>query len=262
MKVPSFHVDAFTGRLFSGNPAAVCLLEAWIPDPLLQKIAFEKGLSETAFIVPRQDGTCELRWFTPAREVDLCGHATLAAAHVLATHRGIPGPWRFHSQSGLLVVRDRDGLLVLDFPARPATPVEAPEALIRGLGRVPGEVLRARDFLAVFADEDEVRHLAPDVSLLASLDCLGVIATAPGRDCDFVSRFFAPAAGIPEDPVTGSAHCTLVPYWSRRLETDRMFFARQISRRGGELWCALRGDRVDIAGRAVTFSEGHIHLAV
>lgn len=260
MKVPFFHVDAFTDRLFAGNPAGVCLLEGWVSDPLLQKIAFENSLSETAFVVPRRDGACELRWFTPIREVDLCGHATLAAAHVLAVHREIPGPWCFHSQSGLLAVREHDSLLTLDFPARPAVPVEAPDALIRGLGRLPVEVLRARDFLAVFAHEEEVRQLSPDFPLLASLDCLGIIATAPGRDCDFVSRFFAPAAGIPEDPVTGSAHCTLVPYWSRRLEADRVLFARQISPRGGELWGELRGDRVEITGRAVTFSEGIIHL--
>jgi predicted PhzF superfamily epimerase YddE/YHI9 len=259
MKIRCFHVDAFAGETFRGNPAAVCLLDAWLADATLQNIAAENNLSETAFIVPH-GGEFDLRWFTPTTEVDLCGHATLAAAAVLFTERNFAGDTiRFHSRSGLLLVSRAGEVFTLDFPARPPEACEPPEALLCGLGRRPAHVFKSRDYLAVFATEAEVRALAPDFVALKTLDCLGVIATAPGGDSDFVSRFFAPAAGIDEDPVTGSAHCTLVPYWSQRLGKTTLF-ARQVSRRGGELFCRLAGDRVHIGGKAVLYLRGEIVL--
>jgi predicted PhzF superfamily epimerase YddE/YHI9 len=259
MSTPYYQVDAFTGSLFSGNPAGVCLLADWLPDAVLQSIAAENNLAETAFAVQR--GTFfDLRWFTPAIEVDLCGHATLACGHVLFRHLGYRGPVvRFQTRSGELTVsRDQD-LLTLDFPAWPAAPCAAPAELLGGLGAAPSAVARARDYLAVFDTEREVRELRPDMAALLRLDCLGIIATAIGESCDFVSRFFAPRAGVPEDPVTGSAHCTLVPYWARRLGRDKLH-ARQLSARGGELFCEQRGERVGIAGRAVTYSSGFLHV--
>jgi PhzF family phenazine biosynthesis protein len=255
-----FHVDAFTGRLFAGNPAGVCLLTRWLPDATLLAIAAENNLAETAFVV-RSGPSCELRWFTPKLEVDLCGHATLAAAHVLFHHDGWSEPAIGFAtrQAGALTVRRQDARLVLDFPSRPASPCPPPPELVQALGREPAHVARARDYLAVFEHEDDVLALTPDLAMLRRLDALGVIVTAPGRDCDFVSRFFAPAAGIDEDPVTGSAHCTLIPYWSARLGR-RSLHARQRSARGGELFCTDRGERVDIAGHAVTYSAGTIHV--
>ena len=203
----------------------------------VKSIAAENNLSETAFTVPRGEDF-DLRWFTPTIEVDLCGHATLAAAFVLATERGVrANPFRFHSRSGVLSVSvEGNGVLTLDFPARAAVAMPAPEALLRGLGARPAEVLKARDYLGVFASEAEVRALQPDFAALKTLDGLGIIATAAGSDCDFVSRFFAPGAGIDEDPATGSSHCTLIPYWARRLGKTKLF-ARQVSARGGELFC-------------------------
>jgi PhzF family phenazine biosynthesis protein len=262
MRVPYWHVDAFSRGLFGGNPAGVCLLESWPHDERMQEIAAENNLSETAFVVRRGE-RCDLRWFTPTVEVDLCGHATLAAAHVLFAHAG----WRggsieFRSQSGRLLVERKEGLLVLDFPSRPPQPREAPDILLRGLGAAPAEVYGARDYLVVYATEREVRGLAPDMGLLARIDLMGVIATAPAEDpaaADFVSRFFAPGSGIPEDPVTGSSHCTLVPYWSKRLGRKSLH-ARQVSARGGELFCEDAGERVKIGGRAVTYLAGEIEL--
>jgi PhzF family phenazine biosynthesis protein len=258
--IPYFQVDAFTKRTFSGNPAGVCLLTEWLPDELMQSIAAEHNLAETAFMV-RRAAAYDLRWFTPSVEVDLCGHATLAAAHVLFNHFGLLGSSvRFQSRSGPLgVERDESGRLTLDFPAWPAKPCEAPAALLKGLGATPTFVAKNRDFLAVFDSVDDVRRLRPDMRSLESLDALGVIATAPGTDCDFVSRFFAPSAGVPEDPVTGSAHCTLTHYWADRLKKPRLT-ARQISQRGGELECELKSDRVAISGRAVTYLTGFIQL--
>jgi PhzF family phenazine biosynthesis protein len=260
MKIPCYHIDAFTSAMFGGNPAAVCPLAAWLPDALLQNIAAENSLSETAFLVPRGDDY-ELRWFTPTIEIDLCGHATLAAAFVLNTELGArTNPIRFHSRSGLLTVScEADGVLTLDFPARPGTSSDPHEALVRGLVACPDEVLKARDYLAVFASEAEVRALKPDFAALKTLDCLGIIATAPGDDCDFVSRFFAPSAGVDEDPATGSSHCTLIPYWAQRLEITKLL-ARQISSRGGEFFCELAGDRVHIGGKAVLYLRGEIEI--
>ncbi len=259
--IPIYQVDAFTAELFRGNPAAVCPLEEWLPDAVLQRIAAENNLSETAFFVPR-NSEYDIRWFSPVTEVDLCGHATLAAAFVLHMLQPERTRFRFQSKCGHLdVFRESDGLLTLDFPAQPAAPVDPPAALEAGLRSRPEEVWAARrDYLTVFPDESAVAALNPDFARLADLDRLGVIATAPGDEADFVSRFFAPSVGVPEDPVTGSAHCTLVPYWARRLGKARLH-ARQISSRGGELHCEEDGDRVKISGRAVLYLEGTIRTS-
>jgi predicted PhzF superfamily epimerase YddE/YHI9 len=259
MSIPYYQVDAFTSTLFAGNPAGVCLLAAWLPDDVLQAIAAENNLAETAFVVQRETGF-ELRWFTPTLEMDLCGHATLAPAHVIFRHLDYhEAVVRFQTRAGELTVTRTDDLLMLDFPARPAVACATPAALREGLGRAPTITAKARDYLAVFDSEREVRELCPDLVALSQLDCVGIIATAPGEDCDFVSRFFAPRAGVPEDPVTGSAHCTLIPYWAERLGRPRLR-AWQVSRRGGELFCEHRGERVGIAGRAVTYSSGILHI--
>ena len=259
MNIPIYQVDAFTNRLFGGNPAAVVLLDDWLPDAVLQAIAAENNLAETAFVIPRPD-VVPLRWFTPAVEVDLCGHATLAAAHVLFRHR-TPSAERlcFDTRSGKLVVTRIGETLSMDFPSRPGRPVMIGDDLVAALGARPREVHLARDLLAVFDTEAEVRAIRPDFAAMAALDAFAVIVSAPGDECDFVSRFFAPAAGIPEDPVTGSAHCTLIPYWAERLGKTELA-ARQISARGGELACRLNGDRVLIAGRAVEYLRGEISV--
>jgi PhzF family phenazine biosynthesis protein len=260
MKLRLFQVDAFAGRVFAGNPAAVVPLERWLDDRTLQSIATENNHSETAFLVGEK-GYFNIRWMTPTDEVDLCGHATLAAAWVVFNEieRG-RAEVHFRSKSGPLRVTADGERLALDFPSRPPGPADAStDALAGALGARPRAVLASRDYLAVFGSEDEVRGLKPDMARVAALDRMAVIATAPGRDCDFVSRFFAPAVGIPEDPVTGSAHCTLVPYWSKRLGKTTLF-ARQVSSRGGELWCRERGERVEIAGRCVKYLEGTIDL--
>ena len=258
MRIPIHHVDAFTDRLFGGNPAAVCRLDGWLPDAVLQAIAAENNLSETAFVVATGDGHA-IRWFTPATEVDLCGHATLAAAHVLFALDPARAELRFSSPSGPLAVRRHGDLLELDFPARPPRPVPPEPELAAALGAVPLELHASRDRLALYESAAAVRALMPDFARLAALDLFGVIATAPGEGCDFVSRYFAPREGVPEDPVTGSAHCTLAPFWAARLGKTSLH-ARQISRRGGELRCTLAGDRVRIAGRAVTYLEGEIEI--
>jgi predicted PhzF superfamily epimerase YddE/YHI9 len=258
MNIPYYHVDAFTGRLFSGNPAGVCLLGGWLPDAAMQSIGAENNLAETAFVV-RRESTFDLRWFTPTIEVDLCGHATLASAHVIFQHLGYrPSAIRFQTRSGELTVTRNEDLLVLDFPSRPAAACAAPPELIEGLGAPPRFTAKARDYLAVFDSEETVRNLKPDMALLGRLDALGIIVTAPGEPGDFVSRFFAPSVGIPEDPVTGAAHCTLIPYWAERLKRDKLR-AIQLSARRGELFCENRGERVYIAGRAVTYLSGFIH---
>lgn len=260
MRIPIYQVDAFTGELFRGNPAAICPLDRWLPDDLLQSIAAENNLSETAYYIPDRDGY-QLRWFTPGVEVDLCGHATLASAHVIFSIRRESSDPRisFFTKSGRLVV-ERDGdLYELDFPSRPPTPCPDDPALFEALGATPASLLGARDYLCVFDSEEQVRALQPDMQELARVDRFAVIVTAPGRDCDFVSRFFAPAKGVPEDPVTGSAHCTLVPYWSKRLNKTKLL-ARQVSKRGGELFCENQDTRVRMAGRAVKFLEGHIEI--
>jgi PhzF family phenazine biosynthesis protein len=258
--IPIYQVDAFTLGPFSGNPAAVCPLDDWLDDATLQSIAAENNLSETAFIVPNDSGY-HLRWFTPAIEVDLCGHATLAAAYVVLNHLQ-PGldSIAFETMSGTLTVsRDRDRLS-MDFPARAPTPADLLQSLTDALGAAPSEVHLSRDVLAVFDDEATVRRLVPDQGkLLALEEGLGVIASARGDDVDFVSRFFVPKAGIAEDPVTGSAHCTLVPFWAERLGKSKLV-AHQVSARGGELHCEHRGDRVIISGHCHLFLTGTIHL--
>ncbi len=259
MQIPIYQVDAFTQKVFHGNPAAVCPLTRWLDDEILQAVAAENNLSETAFFVGGR-GRYELRWFTPGLEVDLCGHATLASAHVLFT---VLEPdlqdVLFSTRSGDLTVRREGALGFMDFPCRPGEPRPASRDLVEGLGIEPEAVLLARDTMAVLRTEDDVRRLAPRMDALARVESLGIIATAPGREADFVSRFFAPRAGVPEDPVTGSAHCTLVPYWADRLGRSTLR-ALQVSERGGELFCEQRGDRVIIAGHAVTCLEGTMTL--
>lgn len=260
MRIPIFQLDAFTSRVFSGNPAAVCPLSRWLDDATMLAIAAENALSETAFVVRDADGWA-IRWFTPAVEVDLCGHATLAAGHVVLS-RLEPGRSEVHfrSASGVLSVR-RDGeRLALDFPSSPAAPIDAPPALLRALrGAAPRACLASRDVVAVLESEEEVASLSPDLAAVRELDAQGLIVTAPGRTCDFVSRYFAPRVGIDEDPVTGSAHCTLAPLWASRLGKT-VFDARQVSRRGGELHVELRGDRVIIAGRVAPYLEGELDI--
>ncbi len=259
MKIRQFQVDAFATRVFAGNPAAVCPLEAWLDDETLQAIAQENNLSETAFFVPAGEGF-HLRWFTPVAEVDLCGHATLASAHVIFEHLGYRGRMiEFQTRSGTLKVEREGGLLAMDFPALPPQPCAPPAALVEGLGRQPVEVLAASDYLVLFESEAVVRSLSPDFGKLAGLDLRGVCVTAPGETADFVSRFFAPALGVPEDPVTGSAHCELAPYWSSKLGKSTLM-AKQVSKSGGEIECRVRGDRVVLLGSAVTFMEGEICL--
>jgi predicted PhzF superfamily epimerase YddE/YHI9 len=244
MKLALYQVDAFTSRLFRGNPAAVVPMNQWLPDELLQAIAAENNLAETAFVIP-QTNVCPLRWFTPTLEMDLCGHATLAAAFVLLREY-FPSREQvtFATRSGeLIVARAGGGLLMMEFPARPGKPVQVSADLVSALGARPRQV----------------RAIRPNFERIAALDAFAVIVAAPGEDADFVSRFFAPKAGVPEDAVTGSAHCTLIPFWAARLG-KRNLLARQLSRRGGELRCELRGERVAIGGEAVEYLRGEIAL--
>ena len=259
MDIRFYQIDAFADRVFGGNPAGVCFLNAWPEDRLLQSIASENNLSETAFLV-RAGDLYELRWFTPRVEVDLCGHATLASAFaIFDTEKPEIRRVDFRTKSGPLSVEREEDLLMMDFPARPPEPCAPPSDLARILGLPPVRVMRARDLLAVYEEEDEVRKLTPDYARIASLDYLGVIVTAPGKRSDFVSRFFAPRVGVPEDPVTGSAHCTLIPYWSGRLGKKQLH-ALQLSERGGELFCFDKGERVAIGGRAVTYLSGILRV--
>lgn len=259
MKIKQYQVDAFVTRVFEGNPAAVCPLDNWLDDGLLQAIAEENNLSETAFFVPSAEGF-ELRWFTPVKEVDLCGHATLATAHVIFEILGYAGSSiTFETRSGDLFVKKQGRLLQMDFPARRPSFREISETLVQGLGVRPIEVLAADDYLAVFDTEAAVRAITPNHALLNQLDLRGVIVTAPGSDVDFVSRFFAPKFGVPEDPVTGSAHCELAPYWADRLGKNTLS-AKQVSKRGGNLTCEVSDNRVLLSGGAVTFMEAEIFL--
>ncbi len=259
MKIPLYHIDAFAGQVFAGNPAAVCPLTEWPDDGLLQRIAMENGLPETAFFTPEKD-SYRIRWFSPAMEVDLCGHATLAAAWVLFRYFDQSAEEiTFASRSGPLAVRREGELIVLDFPAQPPAPCGIPPELAAGLGRDPVETLRAGDVIAVFSSEEEVAGLTPDPSALARVEARAVVVTAPGEEADFVSRCFAPRLGIVEDQVTGSAHCELTPYWSKVLGKSSLT-ARQLSPRGGELHCTEAGERVLIAGRAVPYLEGMITI--
>jgi predicted PhzF superfamily epimerase YddE/YHI9 len=253
-------VDAFTSEPFRGNPAAVCVVEDELDSEWMQRVASEMNLAETAFLRPREGGF-DLRWFTPSVEVDLCGHATLASAHVLGeSGRLAPGePARFHTKSGLLTARRLDDWIELDFPSTPDEPVQAPPGLVEALGASPRYVGRSRfDYLVELDSEEAVARLRPDFGALRLISTRGVIATSRSEsDFDFVSRFFAPAVGIAEDPVTGSAHCCLAPFWSRRLGKNT-FVARQLSARGGILKVTLDGDRVRLAGQAVSVLEGEL----
>ena len=260
MQLSLYQIDAFASRVFAGNPAAVCALEEWLPDTTMQAIAAENNLAETAYFCRENDGY-RIRWFTPAVEVDLCGHATLASGFLLLT-RLRPGldAVAFASLSGPLRVTRAGKAFALDFPARPATPADIPDALARALSAPPSDFLKAGDrCYAVYRNADEVRALRPDMVALATLAPDGIAATAPDSAYDFVSRFFAPSHGVPEDPVTGSTHTTLIPYWAARLGKTSMR-AAQLSARGGELQCRLIGDRVEIAGEAVLYMEGRIYL--
>lgn len=258
-----YQVDAFTDQLFAGNPAAVCPLDEWLPDELMQKIANENNLAETAFIVPNGDDYF-IRWFTPTDEVDLCGHATLASAFVLFEELEYPqSTIRFHSvNSGLLTVNKSDGKLFLDFPVDELGPaLESPKMIADKIGALPSEVLRGKtDIIAVIDSEASLRSLQPDITAISKLGGRGLIVTAKGDTVDFVSRFFAPQVGVNEDSVTGSAHTSLIPLWSEKLgKTD--LIAQQLSSRGGQLWCQLRNDRCIIGGYARLYLVGEINLA-
>lgn len=259
MELEFFQVDAFTKDVFTGNPAAVYPLSAWLPDVTLQAIAMEHNLSETVFFVPENEGY-HIRWFTPVTEVALCGHATLACAHVIFSELELRHDViRFTSLSGPLSVRQEKKLLTLDFPAAHLEECRVPDLLTEGLGVKPTEVFRCDDYFAVLENEAQVATLQPDLRTLARLECRGICVTAPGEQVDFVSRFFAPRYGIDEDPVTGSAHCALAPYWSNRLGKTELT-ARQLSKRGGTLRCRVEADRVAISGEAVTYSRGKASL--
>ncbi|QJD97642.1 PhzF family phenazine biosynthesis protein [Mucilaginibacter robiniae] len=261
MTIPMYQADAFTSQLFGGNPAAVCPLTEWLPNETMQKIAAENNLAETAFFVKTDTGY-HLRWFTPELEIDLCGHATLASAHIIFTELGHhDSVIRFTTEkAGELIVTKIDGRYTLDFPSRPPFPAEMPDGLLEGIGnKVPKAILRSRDYFLVYEDEQDIADMVPNHSLLAHIDAIGIIVTAPGREVDFVSRFFAPACGVPEDPVTGSAHCNLIPYWAEKLGKTELH-AYQISARKGELWCELKGDRVLMSGHAVTYLKGEIYV--
>lgn len=261
MKLVLYQIDAFAKEPFTGNPAAVCPLESWLPDTVMQSIAAENNLSETAFFVPTENGF-HIRWFTPVAEVDLCGHATLASAYVIFNYLGFTEDRiNFESKSGLLRVEKEDDLLVLDFPSQPPVQCAVPEEIVRAFKTNPVDCLKAEDYIVVFEHEDDVALAEPDFSELLKLDLRGVAITAKSNSCDFVARFFGPKLGIDEDPVTGSAYTQLVPYWSQTLGVNKLY-AKQLSIRGGELFCEVVGDRVNIAGRAVKYLVGEIDIKV
>jgi len=261
MTVPIYQADAFTNKLFGGNPAAICPLTEWLPDATMQKIANENNLAETAFFVPNENGF-KLRWFTPEFEIDLCGHATLASAHIIFTELGYSKDTiHFETvKAGVLTVKKDGDKYTMDFPSRPPIGIEVPNGLVEAFGeKAPKAVLRSRDYFLVYDSEDDVVDIMPDFSALSKFDTVGFIVTAKGKNSDFVSRFFAPGAGIPEDPVTGSAHCNLIPYWADKLGKTQLH-AYQLSPRKGELWCELKGDRVLMSGNVVTYLKGEIFV--
>lgn len=260
MLIPFYQIDAFTDKLFGGNPAGVCPLEQWLPDEVMQKIAMENNVSETAFFIKKGDGF-HIRWFTPKVEVNLCGHATLASAHVIFSDCGFKcDELTFESRSGILNVRKEGDLLVLDFPANRPQRTGLPESFVQALNITPIQCYRGKeDYLLLYKSQREIESLIPDFRKLEKVDARAVIVTAPGEKVDFVSRFFGPRVGVDEDPVTGSAHTVLIPFWAEKLGKNEMK-ALQLSRRGGTLFCRLRDDRVDIGGKAVTFLKGEISL--
>jgi PhzF family phenazine biosynthesis protein len=266
MAIPYYHVDSFTSELFAGNPAGVCILSAFLADSIMQKIAAENRHSETAFVVPRADGDFDLRWFTPKVEDDLCGHATLASAYVLALRKHNVWPVRFHTRSGMLTVAKgqkskNEDSFEMDFPAKPPQPCETPVDLLPALGLKAALVMKSRDYLVVVDQAEQVRALSPDTAALAKLDAgRGTIVTAPGDgDVDYVCRMFLPSVGIDEDPATGSIHCTLAPYWAGRLGKGT-FRAQQLSARGGSVQCTIAGDRVKIVGQARLYLHGTLEF--
>ncbi len=264
MKIDIFQIDAFTSTLFGGNPAAVCPLESWLEDSVLQKIAAENNIAETAFFVKLSEGRFHLKWFTPQHEMDLCGHATLASAFVIFNELGYEGSKvTFESNSGELSVEKEGDLFVLDFPSRPPETSTLPKIIADSFNIPPREVLKSRDYVLVYENEEDVLNVEPNVSLLnqINIDPGGIIVTSKGKDpnIDFVSRFFTPQAVVFEDPVTGSAHCSLIPFWAERLSKKKLE-ALQLSDRRGELSCELDGDRVKIKGRAVKYLQGIINI--
>jgi len=259
MKLAIYTINAFVGNNFKGNVAAVCPLSEWLPNATLQSIAKELNLSDTAFYIPSKEGF-SLRWFTPVAEIDLCGHATLAAAHVISSlEKDAKETICFQTLSGNLFVTVTDNYLTMDFPSRPPQKCELPQPLTKGLGANPQDVMLSRDYVAIFSTEKEVLNLKPDFDVLKTLDGCGVIATAPGDKADFISRFFAPKFGINEDPVTGSAHCTLTPYWANRLNKQKLL-AYQLSERGGIIWCELSDDRVILSGKCERKSKNIVKI--
>lgn len=259
MKLSLYQIDAFAKKLFQGNPAAICPLDEWLNDDVLLAIAEENNLSETAFFVETKDGF-HIRWFTPTTEVDLCGHATLAAAFVIFNELGYSKDTiEFDSKSGILTVTKDESLLIMNFPAQPPIACDTPKELEHAFGITPIVCLKSEDYIFVVNNEDNVLNAKPDLSLLKQLDLRGVIITSCSENYDFVSRLFAPKYGIDEDPVTGSAHTQLVPYWAEQLNKTQ-FHAKQLSSRGGELYCELLNDRVSIAGYAVKYLQGEIEI--
>ncbi len=259
MEIPIYQIDAFTKERFKGNPAAICPLEEWLSEELMQNIAAENNLSETAFFVKKND-RYQIRWFTPENEIDLCGHATLASAHLIMRYleKGLERVV-FHSKSGKLEVYKNEDRLSMIFPSRPAEVCDVPEDLVKALGVEPEQVLKSRDYMVIYSDEGIIKDIQPDMELLKKVNNHGTIITAKGKEVDFVSRFFVPACGVPEDPVTGSAHCTLIPYWSSKL-AKKDLVAKQLSARGGTLYCQDMGDRVKISGSAVLYLRGSIEV--
>ena len=260
MKIKIYQADAFTKNLFGGNPAAICPLMEWLPDAVLQNIAAENNLAETAFYTKSSNGF-HIRWFTPVTEVDLCGHATLAAAHVIFTEQDFSGnEITFDSRSGKLTVRKENNLLILNFPADKMEKVSLSLRLIAALGSTPIEAYKGReDFMLVYGTQEQIERMRPDFRKLAEVEARGIIITAKGNDCDFVSRFFAPQFGIDEDPVTGSAHTSLTPYWSAKLGKTELT-AMQLSKRKGHLRCKHLGERVEIAGKSILYLKGEIEI--
>jgi len=261
MKIPVYQIDAFANKPFEGNPAAICPLQSWLPDETMQSISEENNLSETAFFIPIENGF-HIRWFTPVAEVDLCGHATLASAYVIFTFLGFDrSTINFESKSGLLKVEQKEGLLVMDFPSQAPVPCQIPEEIMKAFTHKPIECLKAEDYIVVFRDEDEVVSAQPDFAALSKLDLRGVVITAKSSKYDFVVRFFAPKLGVAEDPVTGSAYTQLIPYWSNILGANKLH-AKQVSCRGGEVFCETVGNRVNIAGKAVKYLAGEIEIKI
>lgn len=259
MKLPIYQLDVFTEKQFHGNPAAVIPLETWLPEETMQKIASENSLYETAFFVKENDAY-NIRWFTPRKESDLCGHATLAAAYVILNHIGkLDDRVKFHSSSGEIEVWQENGLYSMNFPKLEIQRCEMPYELVLGLGKLPKATYKSRDYLLVYDDQDQILGLDPDLEELQYVQTSGIIVTAKGEDCDYVLRYFAPSMGLNEDPAAGSAQCTLVPYWAEVLGKTE-FVVKQLSRRGGTIYCKDLGDKVQISGKIMTFLEGNIYI--